>query len=327
MHLRVADLVGDLRLGHVLDEAQAQDQPLALVELGQTPRRARVCPSTSSKRSSSSPTHSEAGDSSVLAAGRAVERERPAVVVGLHHLEHFGLLDLEFARRSRRPRASAAARSVSSVVAFSTSAMRSWRPRGTRTVQTRSRKWRFSSPRIVGEAKAVKGVPRLGVEAVDRVDQAEVGDLQQVVEGLAGAAVAQRQAFGEGQVAADQLLADGGVAWSRTKRPRAASRREVLIRPGRAGGGVGVVLVRLAAMALVGASCRSIVAALEPSRGRAAAGTQCRGYRGTSWASGWGVELPHPAVAARGGSCLPPFPCSSPAPLRGASAARRSTSS
>ena len=31
-----------------------------------------------------------------------------------------------------------------------------------RTVQTRSRKWRLSSPRIVGEAKAVKGVPRAG---------------------------------------------------------------------------------------------------------------------------------------------------------------------
>jgi hypothetical protein len=37
---------------------------------------------------------------------------------------------------------------------------RSCSPRGTRTVQTRSRKWRFSSPRMVGEAKAVKGIPR-----------------------------------------------------------------------------------------------------------------------------------------------------------------------
>ena len=34
VHLRVTDLVGDLRLGHVVDEAQAQDQPLALVEVG-----------------------------------------------------------------------------------------------------------------------------------------------------------------------------------------------------------------------------------------------------------------------------------------------------
>ena len=35
VHLRVADLLGDLRLGHVLDEAQPQDQPLALVEVGE----------------------------------------------------------------------------------------------------------------------------------------------------------------------------------------------------------------------------------------------------------------------------------------------------
>ena len=45
----------------------------------------------------------------VLAADRPVERERAAVVVGLQHLEHVGRLELRAARRSRRPRASAAA--------------------------------------------------------------------------------------------------------------------------------------------------------------------------------------------------------------------------
>jgi hypothetical protein len=34
VHLRVADLLGDLRLSHVLGEAQAQHQPLALVQMG-----------------------------------------------------------------------------------------------------------------------------------------------------------------------------------------------------------------------------------------------------------------------------------------------------
>ena len=33
----MADLLGDLRLGHVLDEAQPQDQPLAVVELQRSP--------------------------------------------------------------------------------------------------------------------------------------------------------------------------------------------------------------------------------------------------------------------------------------------------
>ena len=102
---------------------------------------------------------------------------------------------------------------VSSVIALSTSAMRSCRPRGTRTVQTRSRKWRFSSPRMVGEAKAVKGVPRLGVEAVDRVDAGR---------GWRPAAGRRRTRWRrgsaapgflrEGQVAAHQLLAGGRVA-------------------------------------------------------------------------------------------------------------------
>src|SRR5665811_2231676 len=57
-----------------------------------------------------------------------------------------------------------------------------------------------------------EGDAALGVEAVDRVEQAEVGDLEQVVEGLAGAAVAQRQPFGEGHVAAHELLAARLVA-------------------------------------------------------------------------------------------------------------------
>jgi serine/threonine-protein kinase RsbW len=50
----------------------------------------------------------------------------------------------------------------SSAVAFSTLRMRSWTSRGTWTDQPRSRKWRFSSPRIVGTAKVEKAVPRSG---------------------------------------------------------------------------------------------------------------------------------------------------------------------
>jgi hypothetical protein len=46
---------------------------------------------------------------------------------------------------------------------------------------------------MVGEAKAVR-------------------HLQQIVEGLRGAAVAQRQVFGVGEVAADELLAGGRIA-------------------------------------------------------------------------------------------------------------------
>src|SRR5918995_6263451 len=37
VHLRMADPLGDLRLRQVLDEAELQDQPLALVEVGERP--------------------------------------------------------------------------------------------------------------------------------------------------------------------------------------------------------------------------------------------------------------------------------------------------
>ena len=51
---------------------------------------------------------------------------------------------------------------LSLVIAPSTARMLSCRPRGTRSVQTRSRKCRRSSPRIVGPAKAANGTPRSG---------------------------------------------------------------------------------------------------------------------------------------------------------------------
>ena len=73
-------------------------------------------------------------------------------------------------------------------------------------------------------------MPRLGVEAIDRVEQAEVGDLEQVVEGLAGAAVAQRQALGEGHVAPHQLLADRRVVVAGETIPELALAGELLVR-------------------------------------------------------------------------------------------------
>src|SRR5215203_773341 len=57
-----------------------------------------------------------------------------------------------------------------------------------------------------------EGRAAIGIETVDRVDEAEARHLQQVVEGLAGPAIAQRQVFREGQVATNQLLANRRVA-------------------------------------------------------------------------------------------------------------------
>ena len=79
-----------------------------------------------------------------------------------------------------------------------------------------------------------EGDAALGVEAVDRVEQAEVGDLEQVVEGLAGAAVAQGQALGEGHVAPHQLLAHGGVVVAGEALPELAFAGQLLACPRRA---------------------------------------------------------------------------------------------
>ena len=51
-----------------------------------------------------------------------------------------------------------------------------------------------------------------GVEAVDRLDQAERGDLDEVVERLVGALVAAGELAGERQEALGELLARDGVA-------------------------------------------------------------------------------------------------------------------
>ena len=50
--------------------------------------------------------------------------------------------------------------------------------RGTRIAQPRSRKCRLISPTIVGVAYVENSTPALGVEAVDRLDQADRADLE-----------------------------------------------------------------------------------------------------------------------------------------------------
>ena len=70
----------------------------------------------------------------------------------------------------------------------------------------------MSSPRIVGTANDENAVSRAGIEAVDRLEQAERRDLDEVVELLAAALVAPRELARERQEALDELLARGRVA-------------------------------------------------------------------------------------------------------------------
>ncbi len=85
------------------------------------------------------------------------------------------------------------------------------RGRATRTDHVRSRKRRFSSPRMGNRVGSrTRLAPR--VEAVDRLDEAERRDLDEVVERLVGALVAARELAGEREEPLGELLAGGLVA-------------------------------------------------------------------------------------------------------------------
>ena len=230
MHLRVADPLGDLRLGHVLDEAQAQDHSLALLEVGQ--RRVEGDPSLDQLEALVLFADPFRGRClvGVLGAGRPVERERPAVVVGLHHLEHVGLLQPEaLGDLADRGRALQFFGQLGDrFVDFGHAVVEpAGHPHGPDPVAEVA--LQLAEDRRRGEGG--EGDAALGVEAVDGVEQAQVGDLEQVVEGLAGAAVAQRQALGEGHVAADQLFAHGGLAVTGEALPELAFSGQLLTRP------------------------------------------------------------------------------------------------
>src|SRR3954452_4207085 len=98
MHLRVSDPLGDLRLGHVLDEAQAQDQSLSLAQRRYSLRDRRpVLDPLEALLLVADPV----ADRHLvgLAAGhRLVERHGPARIAGRERLEDVVLGDLEVAR-------------------------------------------------------------------------------------------------------------------------------------------------------------------------------------------------------------------------------------
>ena len=81
-------------------------------------------------------------------------------------------------------------------------------------------------------------VPRPGLEAVDRLDQAEAGDLKQVVERLVGVRVAQSEVACQRQETLRELLACGEVAQLVVAHQEEALR---LTRVGAGAGGTAVV--------------------------------------------------------------------------------------
>ena len=210
MHLRMADPLGDLRLRHVLGETQAQHQALAVVEVGEggverdPPLDQLECLVLGADPLG------RRRFLGVVGPGRAVERERPPVVVGLHHLEHVGLLDLEplgdLADRGRALQllGQRGDRFVDFGHPVVQAARHPHRPDAVAEVA-----FELAEDRRRGEGG--EGDAALGIEAVDRAQQAEVRHLQQVVEGLARSPVAERQPLGEVQVSAHELFPDRRV--------------------------------------------------------------------------------------------------------------------
>ena len=66
----------------------------------------------------------------------------------------------------------------------------------------------------MGTANELKWLPKLGPEAVNRLDQAQRRYLQKIVKRLTGAAVAARQLTSQGQMAPHELIASPPVSVS-----------------------------------------------------------------------------------------------------------------
>ena len=108
----------------------------------------------------------------------------------------------------------------------------SCRLRGTRTLQVRSRKWRLISPRMVGNGEARERGAGVRVVAVDGVEQADRGDLDEVVHGLGGVPVAMGEAADERQVTLGERVAQRRIAARLI-----AAKQRVLLTPAPSRGG------------------------------------------------------------------------------------------
>ena len=155
-----------------------------------------------------------------------VERREAVGLARFHRLEHLFLGDPAPRRPSRRSSASGPAPGDSASTTLPRRRYSSCMRRGARTAQPLSRKWRLSSPTMVWRGVGRELEAALGVEAVDRLEQADRRHLHEVVERLAPVGEAPGQVLGQAEVGLDQLVAEAGVACCRrTRRTSAVARR------------------------------------------------------------------------------------------------------
>ena len=230
-----ADPLGDLRLGQVVLEAQAQD----LAGRARRARRRRRRAARASRRARARRRLAPSESASVMSSpvGSSSERVRRALT----------RLD----RRQRPPRRAASTAAASSCTvgerpsslvspsrALATRSWSSCRPRGTRIAHVLSRKWRLISPSTVGVAYDEKRTSRVRSKPSIAFMMPDAGDLHEVVERLAAAGVATRPARGPAAASPRRAgRARDGRRRSWTRRSSSCSRR----RPWRAGDGLALV--------------------------------------------------------------------------------------
>ena len=224
VHLRDADALADLGLREVLGEAQPQHLALAVAQHAHQPLdRGRVL-GDAEARVLDARTRRRCRRRLLVVVARAVERDRavgarrprapraPARRVDAEALGDLG---------GRRRAAELARQLLADRLELTASSCRS---RGTRTDQPWSRKWRLSSPRIVGTAKLENAVVAARVEAVDRLQQAERGDLDR------GRRAARRRAGSGGRAGGRAAGSAGRAARAPRWSPRVGALEQAPIR-------------------------------------------------------------------------------------------------
>src|SRR4051812_30216513 len=211
MHLRDADLLRDLRLGQPLEEAQVKDHPLALVEHAEARLENRailgdlVLVLLGSERL-------EGVEVAVVVLPRPRrERERAVGPAALERLEHFLFRDLgslgELGDRGRAPELDRQLLEQPGEldVQLLEAARHAHRPAAVAEVTLDLAD--DVRRRIGGQLDAA-----VDVEAVDRLDQPDRADLNEVLELLAAVGVPAGQGTDERHVLLDQLLAGSQVS-------------------------------------------------------------------------------------------------------------------
>ena len=226
VHLADAEALGDLRLGHALVEAEVEHDLLPLGEAGD--ERAQGGPALGPVEVGVEAAElAEQAGAVVVVAAAGVERGRPVGRAGFDGLEHLVLGDCRPGRRSRDRWASRPSSCDRSSTTRVTRRCSSWTRRGTRTAQPLSRKWRLSSPTMVGVAKVVNSRPRSGSKRSTALARPRDGDLDEVVEGLAPVGEAAGQVLGQAEVGLDELVAERRVP--RLGEPREGAQQRRLV--------------------------------------------------------------------------------------------------